>query len=106
MIFPYIMEVIEFIRSLDLDIEMFTNGFGITAGVAKELFANKCLKQGTARITLQWVKASVRTDRASPSRSIRQKHGEDTCINPIVTTTTPEESMNIPAWQSCIIICI
>ncbi len=41
MIYPYIMDMIKFIKDLDLDIELFTNGFNITEFVAKQLFKYK-----------------------------------------------------------------
>lgn len=41
MLYPYLFEIIEFISSLDLNIEMFTNGFGITEGIADKLLKYK-----------------------------------------------------------------
>jgi len=42
MLYPYLFEIIELIRSLEMDVEMFTNGFGITEGIAEKLF-NYCV---------------------------------------------------------------
>jgi radical SAM protein with 4Fe4S-binding SPASM domain len=39
MLYPYLFEVIEHIRAKDMAVEMFTNGFGITEGIAKKLFS-------------------------------------------------------------------
>ena len=38
MVYPQALAMLKFIRSENLDVEMFTNGFGITAEVAKQLF--------------------------------------------------------------------
>jgi len=40
MIYPHTLDVIEFIRGQDIEVEMFTNGSLITADVAKQLFNN------------------------------------------------------------------
>lgn len=56
MLYPYLFEVIEYIRSLELEIEMFTNGFGITSGVAEQLMeykVNVVLKMNTFDAQLQ-----------------------------------------------------
>ena len=50
MLYPYLFEVIEHIRSMNMDVEMFTNGFGITEGIAEKLLAygvNVVLKMNT-----------------------------------------------------------
>ncbi len=50
MLYPYLFEVIEHIRSLGMAVDMFTNGFGITTGIAEKLFAykvNVALKMNT-----------------------------------------------------------
>ena len=41
MLYPYLFEIIEYIVKCNMDIEMFTNGFGITTGIAKRLFEYK-----------------------------------------------------------------
>ncbi|MEW6379953.1 MAG: radical SAM protein [bacterium] len=43
MVYPHILEVIAFIRQQGLDIEMFTNGFQITAAVAGYLFNHQVM---------------------------------------------------------------
>lgn len=40
MLYPHIMEMIGYIRSLEMEIELFTNGTNITQPVAQELFDN------------------------------------------------------------------
>ncbi|MCK4401156.1 radical SAM protein [bacterium] len=50
MIYPHIMEMIKFIRTHHLGVEMFTNGSNITADIAKQLFdygVNVVLKMNT-----------------------------------------------------------
>jgi len=50
MIYPHIMEIIKFIRTHHLNVEMFTNGSNITADIAKQLFdygVNVVLKMNT-----------------------------------------------------------
>lgn len=50
MIYPHIMEMIKFIRTHHLGVEMFTNGSNITADIAKKLFdygVNVVLKMNT-----------------------------------------------------------
>ena len=50
MIYPHIMEMIKFIRTHHLNVEMFTNGSNITADIAKQLFdygVNVVLKMNT-----------------------------------------------------------
>jgi radical SAM protein with 4Fe4S-binding SPASM domain len=39
MLYPHIMEMIKFIRGLDMDVELFTNGTNITSEKARELYA-------------------------------------------------------------------
>jgi len=39
MLYPHIMEMINFIRGLDMDVELFTNGTNITPEKARELYA-------------------------------------------------------------------
>ncbi len=41
MLYPHIMEMIGYIRSLDMQVELFTNGAAITADVARELFGQR-----------------------------------------------------------------
>ena len=41
MLYPHILEMIGFIRGLDMDIELFTNGTGITPDMARTLFDQK-----------------------------------------------------------------
>ncbi len=41
MIYPYTMEIIQYISELNLEIEMFTNGSRITAEIAEELFRHR-----------------------------------------------------------------
>lgn len=56
MLYPEIMEMIRYIRSLDLEIELFTNGANITESIARELFANgvrAVLKMNTFDESLQ-----------------------------------------------------
>lgn len=56
MLYPHIMEMIRYIRSLDLEIELFTNGTNITRSVAQELFDNgvrAVLKMNTFKESLQ-----------------------------------------------------
>jgi radical SAM protein with 4Fe4S-binding SPASM domain len=56
MLYPYIMEMIRYIRTLDLEIELFTNGANITPSVAQELFDNgvrAVLKMNTFDESLQ-----------------------------------------------------
>ena len=38
MLYPKVLEMLKFIRSENLEVEMFSNGFGITPDVAKQLF--------------------------------------------------------------------
>jgi radical SAM protein with 4Fe4S-binding SPASM domain len=40
MLYPHIMEMIRHIRSLDMEVELFTNGANITPSVARELYDN------------------------------------------------------------------
>lgn len=50
MLYPYLFEVIEFVRAQNMSVEMFTNGFGITEGMAQKLSAynvNVVLKMNT-----------------------------------------------------------
>lgn len=56
MLYPHIMEMIRYIRSLDLEIELFTNGTNITVPVAEEFFAlgiRVVLKMNTFNESLQ-----------------------------------------------------
>jgi radical SAM protein with 4Fe4S-binding SPASM domain len=56
MLYPNIMEMIKYIRSLDMEIELFTNGANITQSVAQELFDNDVravLKMNTFDESLQ-----------------------------------------------------
>ncbi len=39
MLYPHIMEMIKFIRGLDMDVELFSNGTNITREMARELYA-------------------------------------------------------------------
>jgi radical SAM protein with 4Fe4S-binding SPASM domain len=39
MLYPHILEMLRFIRSLDMDVELFTNGTGITPEMAKTFYA-------------------------------------------------------------------
>ncbi len=41
MLYPYLFDIIEYIAERNMDIEMFTNGFGITTGIAQRLFKYK-----------------------------------------------------------------
>lgn len=55
-LYPYILDKIRFIKSLGLDIEIFTNGSLITADIAKQLFINNVrvvLKMNTFDKNLQ-----------------------------------------------------
>ena len=56
MLYPHIMEMIRFIKTLDMEIELFTNGANITLPVAQELFSNgvrAVLKMNTFDESLQ-----------------------------------------------------
>ena len=56
MLYPQIMEMIRYIRTLDLEIELFTNGANITPAIAQELFDNgvrAVLKMNTFEESLQ-----------------------------------------------------
>ena len=56
MLYPHIMEMIRYIRTLDMEIELFTNGTNITQSVAQELFDNgvrAVLKMNTFDESLQ-----------------------------------------------------
>ncbi|MDA8430426.1 MAG: radical SAM protein [Geobacteraceae bacterium] len=56
MLYPHIMEMIGHIKSLDMEIELFTNGTNITPAVAQELFDNgvrAVLKMNTFDESLQ-----------------------------------------------------
>jgi radical SAM protein with 4Fe4S-binding SPASM domain len=56
MLYPQIMEMIRYIRSLDLEIELFTNGTNITPAIAQEMFDNgvrAVLKMNTFDESLQ-----------------------------------------------------
>ena len=56
MLYPHIMEMIRFIKTLDMEIELFTNGANITLPVAQELFNNgvrAVLKMNTFDESLQ-----------------------------------------------------
>lgn len=56
MLYPHILEMIRYIRGLDLEIELFTNGTNITPSVAQELFDNgvrAVLKMNTFKESLQ-----------------------------------------------------
>ncbi|MFZ3207735.1 MAG: radical SAM protein [Geobacteraceae bacterium] len=56
LLYPHIMEMIGYIRSLEMEIELFTNGTNITQSVAQELFDNGVrvvLKMNTFNESLQ-----------------------------------------------------
>jgi len=56
MVYPHILKMLRFIRSQGLNVEMFTNGFGITPEVAKELFGlgiNVVLKMNSRKEDIQ-----------------------------------------------------
>ena len=56
MLYPEIMEMVRYIRTLDMEIELFTNGANITLPVAEELFENgvrAVLKMNTFDESLQ-----------------------------------------------------
>ena len=56
MLYPHIMEMIRFIRKLDMDIELFTNGTNITPEIAQVLYENNVrpiLKMNTFDESLQ-----------------------------------------------------
>ena len=38
MLYPYVLEMLQFIRDLDMDVELFTNGTGITPEMARTLY--------------------------------------------------------------------
>lgn len=41
MLYPHILEMLKFIRGLDMDVELFTNGTGITPEMAQNLYQHK-----------------------------------------------------------------
>lgn len=56
MLYPHIMEMIRHIRSLGMEVELFTNGANITPDLARELYANRVrtvLKMNTLDESLQ-----------------------------------------------------
>lgn len=56
MLYPHIMEMISHIRSLEMDVELFTNGANITPETARELYKNRVrvvLKMNTFDESLQ-----------------------------------------------------
>lgn len=56
MLYPHILEMLRFIRSLDMDVELFTNGTGITPEMAKTFYAMRVrvvLKMNTFDETVQ-----------------------------------------------------
>jgi radical SAM protein with 4Fe4S-binding SPASM domain len=56
MVYPHIMKMLKFIRTHNLNVEMFTNGFGISAEVAQELLnlgINVVLKMNSRKENIQ-----------------------------------------------------
>lgn len=56
MLYPHLMEMVRFIHERQMDIELFTNGTGMTPAAAQELYANKVrvvLKMNTLEEGLQ-----------------------------------------------------